>query len=262
MSAESGHQTRRQVIIIGGGVFGLSSARHLLKESSNDVTICDHVDHLAPSRDVTKILRIDYPDAQRMRDVIRSKHSWASDNVFRPFHYCTGRVVAYSQGSIDALNGVDHARSKLHLPVRQRQTITLLKDRFATEDIERDLSVVENDDDEILDWTGVMESVRQDCIQKGVRFRDDTVLRMDVDDSGTVQVLVTSRGSIDTSKSDVILAAGPWIMPLLEASSMEQPPPSRAPIATGIFSFTLELNSDQWEKYRRLPVFSEIGVGM
>lgn len=137
-----------------------------------------------------------------------------------------------------------------------------MKDRFASEDVKKDLVVVENEDDAIVDWAGAMESLRQDCVEKGARFRDDTVLRMDMDGNGRVQVIVTSKGSIDTSNSEIILAAGPWIMPILEASSIEQPPPSRCPIATGIFSFTLELDFDQWEKYRRLPMFSEIGVGM
>lgn len=58
-----------------------------------------------------------------------------------------------------------------------------------------------------------MESVRQDCFRKGAKFRCAKVLlRMDADKSGRVQVIVTSRESIDTSNSDVILAVGPYIM--------------------------------------------------
>ena len=262
MSTQSCSKARREIIIIGGGAFGLSSAWHLLKDRSNDVTLCDHFDHVAPSRDVCKILRIDYPDAQRMRDAIRSKDSWASQSVFQSLYHRTGRIFAYSQASIDTLDGIDHARSELCLPVRDRHTIELMKDRFDSKDVKKDLTVVENDDDGIVDWTGAMESLKQDCVEKGARFRDETVLRMDMDGNGRVQGIITSKESIDTSNSEIILAAGSWIMPLLEASSIEQPPPSRSPIATGIFSFTLELDIEQWEKYRRLPVFSEIGVGM
>lgn len=151
--------------------------------------------------------------------------------------------------------------SELNLPVRKRHTIALLNDRFASDHVQQDLSVVENDDDGIVDWTGVMESIRQDCVRRGARFRADTVRRLDVDKKGRVQVIITSEESIDTSNSEIILAAGPWIMPILEASSMQQPPPSRSPIATGIFSFTLQMDLDQWENHRRLPAFSEIGVG-
>lgn len=262
MSTKSCSEARREIIIIGGGVFGLSSAWHLLKDRSNDVTLCDHFNHIAPSQDVSKILRIDYPDAQRMREAIRSKASWASQSVFQSFYHRTGRIVAYSQASINTLDGIDHARSELYLPIRERQTIELMKDRFASKDIKKDLTVVENDDDGILNWTDAMKSLKQDCIEKGARFRDDTVLRMNTNENGRIQVIITSKESIDTSNSEIILAAGPWIMSILEASSIKQPPSSRCPIATGIFSFTLKLNFDQWEKYRRLPVLSEIGVGM
>ena len=262
MSPESDHRPCRQTFIIGGGVFGLSLARQLLKDPSNDVTICDNSDHLAPSRDVSKIMRIDYPTTQRMKDVIRSKHSWENDGVFQPFYYCTGRVVAYSPASIDTLNGIDRARSELGFPVRERHSTTLLKDIYSAADAQKDLSVVNNNDDAVLDWTGVIESVRQDCVKKGARFRNDTVLRMEADKSGRIQVIKTSKDCIDTSHGDVVLATGPWIMPMLEASSIELPSPSRSPIATGIFSFTLELSLDQWNKYRSLPAFSQIGVGM
>lgn len=85
---------------------------------------------------------------------------------------------------------------------------------------------------------------------------------MEVGTSGKVQTVVTSTESIDTEGTEVILAAGPWIMQLLEASSIQQPPTSSAPVATGIFSFSLELSPGQWRKYRDLPVISHIGVGM
>ena len=260
MSSHS--KARKEIIIIGGGTFGLSAAWHLLKDRSNHVTLCDNLDHIAPSRDVSKIFRIDYPGTQRMRDAIRSRDSWTSESVFRSFYHRKGRVVAYSQASIDTLDGIDHARSELCLPVRKRQTIQLMKDRFGSKDVKKDLAMIENEDDAIVDWSGAMESLKRDCVEQGARFQDATVLRMDTDETGKVQIIVTSKGSIDTSNCEIILAAGPWIMPILEASSIEQPPPSRCPIATGIFSFTLELDFDQWEKYRRLPMLSEIGVGM
>ena len=150
-----------------------------------------------------------------MRDVIRSKDSWASESVFQSFYRRTGRLVAYSQASIDTLDGIDYARSELCLPVRDHQTIELMKDRFASKDVKKVLAVVENDDNGISDWTGAMESLKQDCVENGARFRDDLVLRMDMVGNGRVQVIVTSKESIDTSNSEIILAAGPWIMPIL-----------------------------------------------
>ena len=46
------------------------------RDHRNDVTTCDHQDNLAPSQDVSKILRIDYPDLEKVKEVMRSKSTW------------------------------------------------------------------------------------------------------------------------------------------------------------------------------------------
>ena len=52
---------------------GLASSE---RDYRNDVTTCDHPDNVAPSQDVSKILRIDYPDPEKVKEVMRSKSSW------------------------------------------------------------------------------------------------------------------------------------------------------------------------------------------
>jgi len=253
--------SHRTFLIIGGGVFGLSTAWYLLKDERNDVTICDCQDNIAPSRDVSKILRTDYPDPVRMKEVMESKILWDNDPVLSGFFKQTGRVVTYSNARIETMIGIDRARSQLNLPPRKRQAAQLLKELFGSVQDTQNLAIVYNDDDGVVDWTGAMKSVREDCVKNGGRFRDDRVVRMEVDMSGKIRAVVTPRESIDTERTEVILAAGPWIMSLLEVSSIQQPPASRAPIATGIFSFSIGLSNEQWMKYSVLPVISEIGVG-
>ena len=65
----------RKVIIISGRVFGLSSALYLLKSKLNNIIIINNFNPLALSRDVTKILRIDYLDRKRIEDIIRLRDS-------------------------------------------------------------------------------------------------------------------------------------------------------------------------------------------
>jgi len=248
-------------IIIGGGVFGLSSAWHLLKDECNDVTVYDYPNDIAPSRDVSKFFRVDYTDPDRMREVMRSKASWENDDLFKPFFKRTGRVVAYSPAQAGTLTGINHARSQLGLFPRKRQTIQLLEDLFDSTQLSQDFTVVYNEDDGVVDWTGVMKSLKEHCIEKGARFRDDQVIQLKLNTSGRVDTVLTSTTSVDTAQSEIILAAGPWIMQMLQASSIEQPPVSRAPIATGVFAFSLQLATEQWRKYENLPPLSQIGVG-
>ena len=260
MSSRTCTDARRKILIIGGGAFGLSSAWHL-KGGRNDVTICDHFEGVAPSRDVSKIIRIDYPDPERIKEAMRSKSLWECDPVFKPFYIRTGRVVAYPEAQIQTLIEIERARLRLGLPARKRESSQLRNGLFSSTHFPENMVVVHNKDDGVVDWTGVMNSVKEDCLKNGVVFQQDEVLRIESDTSGRVKSVVTSTGSIDTKETEVILAAGPWIMQLLETSSMRAPPTSRAPIATGIFSFSLELNIEQWTKYKDLPVNSEIGVG-
>ena len=65
----------RKVIIISGKVFGLSSALYLLKSKLNDIIIINNSNPLAPNRDVTKILRIDYLDRKHIKDIMRLRDS-------------------------------------------------------------------------------------------------------------------------------------------------------------------------------------------
>ncbi len=57
----------RRCLIIRGGMTGLSTAWHLLKDGHKDVSILDHPDPLVWSRDKTKILQVDYTDPERMK---------------------------------------------------------------------------------------------------------------------------------------------------------------------------------------------------
>ncbi len=66
----------RKCVIIGGGMMGLSTAWHLLKDGHKDVSILDHPDPLASSRDKTKILRVDDTDPERMKSVMTTTSLW------------------------------------------------------------------------------------------------------------------------------------------------------------------------------------------
>ncbi len=90
---------------------GLSTAWHLLNNERNDVTVCDYQDDVALSRDVSKILRINYPGPERMKEVIRSKSLWENDPMFNSYYKRIGRVVTYLKAYIKTLLSINLTRS-------------------------------------------------------------------------------------------------------------------------------------------------------
>lgn len=249
----------RRILIIGGGVMGLSTAWHLLKDGHNDVSVLDQANPLAASRDISKIFRIDHADPDRMKLVRKSKTLWEKDDLFNPFFYHTGYIVAYPPNQVDALNGIDRARSGLRLPARKHESAMMLQDIFESRPTSEALEVVYNEDDGVLDLNGVMEEMKEECIDMGGNFQEGHALHLNLNGEGTIDAVVTPDHLIDTAQTDVILT-GPWIMQLLEASHIRQPPLSRAPIASGTFAFSLEMIPEVWAKYHALPRFCEIGV--
>lgn len=250
----------RKCLVIGGGVMGLSTAWHLLKDGHQDVTLLDHPDPLAPSRDISKFCRVDYMDPERMKIAMKSKTLWEGDDFFRHFFHRTGRIVAYPPNQVFTLTGIDRARSNLNLPARKHESAELLEKVFNSAPVSQQLEVVQNEDDGVVDWNRVMRDMKQECINMGGKFQQVRVLQLHSDGKGMIDAVVTSRNAIDATQTDVILAAGPWIMQLHSASHARQPPTSRAPIATGVFAFYLDMDPQQWAKYHSLPPFCEIGV--
>lgn len=249
----------RKCLIIGGGVMGLSTAWHLLKYGHHNVTLLDHPDPLAPSRDISKFCRVDYMDPERMKIAIKSKTLWEDDDFFKRFFHRTGRIVAYPPNQVFTLTNINRARSNLYLPARKHESADLLERVFKSAPVSQQLEVVHNEDDGVVDWDRVMKDMKQECINMGGKFQETRVLRLHSDE-GIIDTVVTSGDAINATQTDVILAAGPWIMQLLDFSYFRQPPIARAPIATGIFAFHLDMDLQQWARYHGLPPFCEIGV--
>ena len=239
--AHSSLTNRRQILIVGGGAFGLSSAWYFLRDGNYKVTVLDVEEPIAPSNDESKFLRIDYTNPERILAVLRSKALWEREDIFSPFFRRTGRIVIYPPDNIATLEGIDQARAQLGFSVRNRKPVRLVEDTFGSKRTAEDGEIIYNEDDGVIDWSGAMRRLKEDCIRRGGIFRKEMVTKIQPCSHGTISAVITTAGHINTEQAEVILAAGPWILPLLKDSSIVLPPASRAPIATGIFAFTLEL---------------------
>jgi glycine/D-amino acid oxidase-like deaminating enzyme len=260
----------KRYIVIGSGVFGLSTVLHILPERNakpdrrTDVTLISCPQPEAPTEDISKIIRVDYTSECRMKEAIRAQVCWKTDEIFEAFYQPVGRIVGYSEQRLQTLNTINETRSRLGLEKRKRQEKDVLEKYYGSIDVPEGLTYTYNEDDGLVEWAGCIQKVRE-VVRERCTMRDIQIQQL-IHKEGQV-VAVTFHNDdginveIDTKDKDVILAAGPWIGEILDRSGIEQPPKSKAPVAVGIFAFVLHLQEDQARRFRGAPIYSQIGQG-
>jgi glycine/D-amino acid oxidase-like deaminating enzyme len=260
----------KQYIIIGSGVSGTSTTLHLLdavEENSTVLTIISRHQSLEPSDDISKIVRIDYATVSRMKEAICAQQHWQNNNRFKPFYQPVGRVVAYDESNLPTLDGIDSTRSQLGLQNRPRSDKAVLEKFYGKIETRTNLTFVWNEDDGLVDWRSCMQAltteIEEHCEKnKGSSLREVFAQKLVHEENQISAICLDGGEEIDAIDAQVIVAAGPWIAELLERSGIEQPPISRTPVATGVFTFTLQLNEVQAKFFMGKPAFSHIGYGL
>jgi glycine/D-amino acid oxidase-like deaminating enzyme len=83
-------------IIVGSGVFGASTALHLIrKHPSTHITLVDRdsfsaTTRVAASWDWNKVIRADYLDIVYTRLALEAQNLWRTDPIWRPFYHESG----------------------------------------------------------------------------------------------------------------------------------------------------------------------------
>lgn len=70
---------------------------------------------------------------------------------------------------------------------------------------------------------------------------------------------VHGEETLDTTDVKIILAAGPWVMTILDRSGIDGPPAGLS--LTAILAFHLAIDDEQHSFYSAKPIFSHIGTG-
>ncbi|KAL8712441.1 MAG: hypothetical protein Q9220_003289 [cf. Caloplaca sp. 1 TL-2023] len=90
-------------IIVGAGVFGVSTALHLKQNSpSATVSLIDRTDPpcpLAASNDINKIVRADYEDLFYCKLGLKTLHKWRTDPFFKKWYHECGLLTVTDKNS-------------------------------------------------------------------------------------------------------------------------------------------------------------------
>jgi sarcosine oxidase / L-pipecolate oxidase len=85
------------ILIVGAGVFGLSTALALSERGFSDITVIDRYDPPVPdgsSNDISRIIRPDYTDPFYSRLAKAAIDSWKSSSLYSPHFYHSGFLLA------------------------------------------------------------------------------------------------------------------------------------------------------------------------
>lgn len=247
-----------EVIIIGTGVFGLSTAEHIRQIwPKTRLSIVSQPSRLAPSDDISKIVRVDYDNLERMTEAIEAQRQWNNDK-FSKFHRTIGRIVIYEENDLVTLQKINDAREAHGLQKRKPSDSTLIRDTFGTTMAPESLTYVLAGDDGIVDWETCMSDARarakKACTDSGGTFYESGVATL-VKDGARITALTLKNGeNIEAGSAQIVLAVGPWLAQVLTESGIPLPPKGRTPVATGLFSYAVQLNEEQVKDLANKPM--------
>ncbi|KAI0476084.1 FAD dependent oxidoreductase [Xylariaceae sp. FL0804] len=267
--------TQPSYIIVGAGVFGTSTALHLITQHPDaSVTLIDRDAYDAPTRvaaswDWNKAVRADYRDLAYCRLALEAQAVWRHDPLWRPYYHESGifwisrtdiaeRVV----DNFRALGAAGDLEGKLYaLPVEEARR--LHGGIFADADYAGITNVLINRSSGWADAKGALRAVTVRAVQLGVRYVTAEVETLEFDDDGEdggggACTGVRTRGGESFKASRTILSTGSFTPKLLEMTAdrtgREALRAGDRIVAAGVTTGMVTLDEAEAERFKGMPV--------
>ncbi|KAH6644386.1 FAD dependent oxidoreductase [Boeremia exigua] len=254
-----------RIVIIGAGVFGLSTAVSLSEQGYKDITVLDR--HVPPvpdgsSVDISRIIRFDYGDPAYTLIAKEAFDSWAtstytSNGIFQK----TPLVMAANTKNLRARSWIDRCITQLadkNLPYERLDSASSTKDLFPMLSgplIQPDLFGYCN---RSAGWADAAKGVlhfRNLCIEKGISFvsgAHGTVTGFDTDAQGEIVAARTASGR-KVEAEHFVLAAGAWSNKLV--------PMYNSTLATGQVLGYIKLTPEEMVRLKDMPIYINTETG-
>lgn len=204
------------IVIVGAGVFGLSTAMALSTRGYSNITVLDR--ELPPVRDgsstdISRIIRSDYVDPFYSRLATEAIEVWKSSSLFKPYYYPTGFLLASEKTEDPYLEKTKEVLRSQNQAYREFSDVAALKQMIPGEDI-KDLKYgYMNTNAGWANAAGAIRALATHLAGQGVSFVTGprgTLQSLIVDNTGkeVLGVKVVQGPPIHASK--VILATGAW----------------------------------------------------
>ncbi|KAI0343725.1 FAD dependent oxidoreductase [Trametopsis cervina] len=256
-------QKDSKIVIVGAGVFGLSTAEHLLKRGYTSVTILDRSNVLpapdAASCDINKIVRSSYSDPFYTELARDAMELWKDRNLWGDTYHECGVFVVANGGNESYADGAYHNDIKFGARIKDLLSPAEIQPIFppgvktssfegfasyinldggwanASQGISLLIDRVTNLGAQVIPGKAVTELVKDSHGRtSGVRCADDSAYEAEL----------------------VVIASGSWT-----PSSFPQLELYNNCLATGQTVATIQLTAEEAETYRKCPVVLDFRTG-
>lgn len=245
------------IIIVGAGVFGLSTALELSKRGYENITVLDR--HVPPvvdgsSVDISRIIRIDYADPLYAQMAREAYQGWT--NEYADFYYNSGFVMMAKDASNPYISKSKDIIRSNGGRLDEFEDATQVRQIYPN--IEAELSGMYAVHNPIGGWADAERSIQRlagKCSVAGVSFITGQRGKVDsLRQSGSRVIGVNLASGDHMLASQVILCTGAWSNRLLDLS--------HAASASGQPVGFIELTSEEARDLEKTPVMINMTTGV
>ena len=252
-------------IIVGAGVFGVSTAYHLIQKYPDaSVTLVDRDAFDADSRvaaswDWNKVVRADYDDIVYCQLGLEAQDVFKSDPLWKPFFHETGIYWTcrsdYAQAVIDNYKTLGRKADLFAVPVDEARK--MYGGVFDDADYSGVKEVLVN---KTSGWAAAgdcLRAVTRETIRLGVKYVTAEVATLLFDENARCRGVKTAAGD-DLTASHVILSTGAFTPKLLELcaekSGLTDLRAGSRIVAGGITTGMTRLDDESYGRFATMPV--------
>lgn len=252
-------------LIIGAGVFGVSTAYHLIKKYPNaSVTLVDRDTYDAESRvaaswDWNKAVRADYDDIVYCQLALEAQDVFKSDPLWKPYFHETGVYWIcrsdYAQDVINNYKKLGRTADLAAYPIEEARK--MYGGLFEDADYSGAKEVLIN---KTSGWAAAgdcLRAVTRKAIELGVKYVAAEVSALQVDKNRHCSGIKTATGTI-LEASHVILCTGAYTPKLLEfsaaTSGFAELRAGPRIVAGGITTGMWKVDDESYERFASMPV--------
>ena len=255
---------QRSYLVVGAGVFGTSTALHLIEDDpSASVILIDRTPYPCPyaaSHDINKIVRADYGDIFYAALALEAQKHWREGSYYHPYYHETGLVNVEDTGLGRKIIqnykdlGVDFSAEMITPKEATSKWSGMYRDGDWTDVKE----VFWNPRSGWVEAAAALHRTIEVAVDKGVQYVEATVSNLNFDEAGDCLGVRTAGGESYWAEK-VILCTGAQTAKLLADSAPQRKDlqVDGRMVAAAVVTAAVRLTPEQKEKFDQVPVFVE-----